>query len=131
MSWTINLRAGSKVRQSAELGPHPTVSQGGVNESKITISLAYGRLILTSLSAVSGAPRDATVRSCMLSGGALRIQRLEGSRAHGRLCTLNRSERVQGNQEGPELGGIRLPECLTERRVGWPRPDAETGEPGV
>jgi hypothetical protein len=67
----------------------------------------------------------------MLWGGALRIQRLEGSRPHGRLCTLNWSERVQGNQEGPELGGVRLPECLTERRVGWPRPDAETGEPVV
>ena len=40
----------------------------------------YQRDPTGSLSAVSGAPRDATVRSCMLSGGALRIQRLEGSR---------------------------------------------------
>ena len=36
--------------------------------------------------------------------GALLIQRLEGSRPHGRLCTLNRSERVQGDQAPAELG---------------------------
>ena len=36
--------------------------------------------------------------------GALLIQRLEGSRPHGRLCTLNRSERVQGDQVPAELG---------------------------
>jgi hypothetical protein len=36
--------------------------------------------------------------------GALLIQRLEGSRPHGRLCTLNPSERVQGDQVPAELG---------------------------
>jgi len=38
--------------------------------------------------------RPATVvRSVMLSKGALRIQRLEGSRPDGRLCTLNGADR--------------------------------------
>jgi hypothetical protein len=39
-------------------------------------------------------------------GGALLIQRLEGSRPHGRLCTLNRSEQVQRDQAPAELGGM-------------------------
>jgi hypothetical protein len=36
--------------------------------------------------------------------GALLIQRLEGSRPHGRLCTLNRSEQVQRDRAPVELG---------------------------
>src|ERR1035438_7365543 len=64
------------------------------------------RSVTISLSAVSGAPRHATLRSCMLSEGALLIQRLEGSRPHGRLCTLNRSERVRGDQGPAEFGGM-------------------------
>ena len=62
------------------------------------------RLLPESLSAVSGAPRVPTVRCCMLSGGALRIQRLEGSRPgwenHG-LCTLNGSDEcLRGCESG-------------------------------
>jgi hypothetical protein len=34
-------------------------------------------------------------------GGALRIQRLEGSRPHGRLCTLNRAEQVRRVRKSP------------------------------
>jgi len=84
-----------------------------------------------SLSAVSGAPRHATVGSWVLSVGALRIQRLEGSRPDGRLCTLNRCEWVEGDQEQAELGGIRLFEDGMERRSGSPRPDVEVGEAGI
>ena len=67
----------------------------------------------------------------MLWGGALRIQRLEGSRPHGRLCTLNRSERVQRDQAPTELGRIRLPEGRMEGHSGSPRPDVEAGETGM
>jgi hypothetical protein len=87
--------------------------------------------ILISLSAVSGAPRDATVRSCILSCGALRIQRLEGSRPHGRLCTLNRSERVQRDQEETELVSIRLPDGRMGRRGGSLRSDVKGEETGI
>ena len=83
------------------------------------------------LSAVSGAPRDATVRSCMLFDGALLIQRLEGSRPHGSLCTLHRSERVQVDQEQTELGRMRLPEGRMERASGSPRADADAGETDI
>ena len=62
--------------------------------------------VSVSLSAVSGAPLDGTVRSCMLFDGALRIQRLEGSRPHGSLCTLHGSERVQRDQVETELGEV-------------------------
>ena len=41
-------------------------------------------------------------------GGALLIQRLEGSRPHRRLCTLNRSEWVQRDQAPAELGRSSL-----------------------
>ena len=64
----------------------------------------------------------------MVSGGALRIQRLEGSRPHGGLCILNRSEWVQGDQAETELGRIRFSEGRMERRSGVPRPDMEAGE---
>ena len=84
-----------------------------------------------SLSAVSGAPRDATVCGCMLSGGALRIQRLEGSRPHGSLCTLNRSELAQRDRKQTELGGMRLPEGRMERHIGLPRADVGAGIKGV
>src|SRR5580658_7686990 len=89
------------------------------------------RLLLISLSAVSGAPRDATVRSCMLSCGALRIQRLEGSRPHGRLCTLNWSERVQMDLREAELVRIRLPDGRMGWRGGSLRPDVKGEETGI
>ena len=61
----------------------------------------------TSLSAVSGAPRDATLRIGLLPEGALLIQRLEGSRPHERLCILNGPERVKRAQEQTELSRVR------------------------
>ena len=100
----------------------------------ILFSARYGfsrGLLPKCLSAVSGAPRDATVRRCVLLGGALRIQRLEGSRPHGRLCTLNRFERVLRGQGQTELGRVRCLEGGMERRGGSPRPDVEAGESGM
>jgi hypothetical protein len=61
-------------------------------------------LVPICLSAVSGAPRQATVRGCAVLYGALLIQRLEGSRPPGSLCTLNRPEWVQRDQAEAELG---------------------------
>jgi hypothetical protein len=46
----------------------------------------------------------------MLSKGALRIQRLEGSRRDGRLCTLNGADRGQKSEYGIDLGVI----CVVE-----------------
>ena len=60
----------------------------------------------TSLSAVSGAPRQVAVLGCAGLEGALLIQRLEGSRPPGSLCTLNRSEQVQRDQAQAELGSV-------------------------
>jgi hypothetical protein len=71
------------------------------------------------------------VRGGMVLGGALRIQRLEGSRPHGRLCTLNGSERVRRDQEQTELGRIRWLEGWMERRGGSQRPDVEAGTTGI
>ena len=93
-------------------------------------SSRYG-LVPASLSAVSGAPRHATLRSCMLSEGALLIQRLEGSRPHGSLCTLNGPERVQRDQEQTELGRVRWPEGGMEQYDGSARADVEAGETGL
>ena len=56
-----------------------------------------------SPSAVSGAPRRNSGRMIAVKE-ALLIQRLEGSRPHGSLCTLNRSDRVQRSEEGAEIG---------------------------
>ena len=77
------------------------------------------------LSAVSGAPRDATLGSGMLPNGALLIQRLEGSRPHGRLCTLNGSELVQRDQDEAELGRNGRPDGGMERRRSSPRAEVE------
>jgi hypothetical protein len=49
---------------------------------------------MQSPSAVSGAPRTPD-RSRMFLGGALRIQRLEGSRPDGSLCPLNGAQRLR------------------------------------
>ena len=49
----------------------------------------------------------------MLFGGALRIQRLEGSRPQGSLCTLNGCEVVQRDRERTESGGC------DGRKGGW------------
>ena len=76
-------------------------------------------------------PATATVRSCMVLEGALRIQRLEGSRPHGSLCTLNRSERVQRDQDRLSWAVIRWLKGRMERRCGSPRPDVEAGEAGI
>jgi hypothetical protein len=86
---------------------------------------------MVSLSAVSGAPRRATVRSWGSLQGALLIQRLEGSRPHGSLCTLHRSERVQRDQEQADSGWMRWREGRMERRGGSPRADVEGGETGI
>ncbi len=48
----------------------------------------------------------ATVRVGTRFGRALLIQRLEGSRPQGSLCTLNRSEQVQRDQAQTELGSV-------------------------
>ena len=50
-------------------------------------------------------PHEAA-RDCMLSDGALLIQRLEGSRPHGGLCTLNGSDRVQKVKTFAVMGRI-------------------------
>jgi hypothetical protein len=63
--------------------------------------------------------------------GALLIQRLEGSRPHGSLCTLNGPERVQVDQERPELGRIRLPGSRMEQYCGSARADVVAGETGI
>jgi hypothetical protein len=63
--------------------------------------------------------------------GALLIQRLEGSRPYGSLCTLNRSALVRRDQEEAELGRMRLREGRVEGRSGWLRADLEAGETGI
>ena|ERR1022692_2019327 len=73
------------------------------------------RLVMRSLSAVSEAP-DGTVGCRMIFGRALRIQRLEGSRPEGRLCTLNGAERVQRFKQTAVIGMICRFELLLERR---------------
>ena len=52
----------------------------------------------------------------MRFGRALLIQRLEGSRPHGRLCTLNGIDRVQRFKEDAVVGMICLFEGSTEGR---------------
>jgi hypothetical protein len=47
---------------------------------------------------------------------ALRIQRLEGSRPEGRLCTLNGGERVQSFEQAAVIGMICRIEVRLERR---------------
>jgi hypothetical protein len=49
-------------------------------------------------------------------GGALRIQRLEGSRPHGRLCTLNGYEELQRFKEAVEVDMLNGFESQLERR---------------
>lgn len=63
--------------------------------------------------------------------GALLIQRLEGSRPHGSLCTLNRAGRAQRDQEQTELHRMRLPEERMKQRNGSPRPDVEAQKGGI
>ena len=41
---------------------------------------------------------------------------------------MNRSERLEGDQQQTELGRIRLPEGGKERRSGSSRPDVKAGE---
>jgi hypothetical protein len=48
--------------------------------------------------------------------GALLIQRLEGSRPHLRLCTLNRSDRVRRFREDAEIGMVCQSAGRMERR---------------
>jgi hypothetical protein len=48
----------------------------------------------------------ANLHGRLLSKRALLIQRLEGSRPHGSLCTLNGSDRVQRSEEEAEIGMI-------------------------
>ena len=52
----------------------------------------------------------------MIFGRALRIQRLEGSRPEGRLCTLNGAERVQRFKQTAVIGMICRFELLLARR---------------
>jgi hypothetical protein len=52
----------------------------------------------------------------MLSDGALLIQRLEGSRPHGGLCTLNESDRVQKVKTFAVMGIICGFDGRVERR---------------
>src|SRR5271165_928260 len=52
----------------------------------------------------------------MLLGRALRIQRLEGSRPGGRLCTLNGAERVHRFKWAAVIGMICRFEVLVKRR---------------
>jgi hypothetical protein len=54
----------------------------------------------------------------MLSKGALRIQRLEGSRRDGRLCTLNGADRGQKSEYGIDLGVISVEVASTRRMAG-------------
>ncbi len=51
-----------------------------------------------------------------MSKRALLIQRLEGSRPHGSLCTLNGSARVQKSAEDAEMGVFFRFEYGTEQR---------------
>src|ERR1700745_883924 len=77
-------------------------------------------LVLICLSAVSGAPRDASVSQLHAFKGALRIQRLEGSRPDGWLCTLNGADRVQRSAQGADLGMICGPgDARQQRLVAW------------
>jgi len=62
---------------------------------------------------------------------ALRIQRLEGSRLHGSLCTLNRSERMPRDQAQAELGFIGWLKRRMGQHIGLRRPDVEAGTEGV
>jgi len=58
------------------------------------------------------------VRGGLLSKRALLIQRLEGSRPHGSLCTLNGSARVQRSAEDAEIGVFfRFGEGIEQRRL--------------
>ena len=52
----------------------------------------------------------------MIFGRALRIQRLEGSRPEGRLCTLNGPDRVQKFKQAAVIGVICRFEVSLERR---------------
>ena len=55
--------------------------------------------------------------------GALLIQRLEGSRRHVRLCTLNGSDRVQKSGEEAVMGMIwRFESGMEWHRIGMRRP---------
>jgi hypothetical protein len=63
----------------------------------------------------------------MRFGRALRIQRLEGSRPEGRLCTLNGAEGVQRPGEVSVQGMIRRVEGRTELRSVAQRHDAVAG----
>lgn len=67
----------------------------------------------------------------MRPGRALRIQRLEGSRPHGSLCTLNGHERMQRDQAQTELGIVLGLDGLMEAHVSSPRPCVEAGETGI
>jgi hypothetical protein len=71
-------------------GPGPFVSHHAFRDTDNTEVMW---LYLKSPSAVSGAPH-AIADERLLSKRALLIQRLEGSRPDGSLCTLNRSDRV-------------------------------------
>jgi len=66
----------------------------------------------------------------MILDGALQIQRLEGSRPHGSLCTLNRPERVPRDLGWTELCKFRWPEGRTSRLASSPRADEASGEAG-
>jgi hypothetical protein len=65
------------------------------------------------------------------SEGALLIQRLEGRRPPGSLCTLNRPEWVQRDHGQAELGAIGLPVVRTERASDFSKPDVGAGEAGI
>jgi hypothetical protein len=60
--------------------------------------------------------------------GALLIQRFEGSRPQGSLCTLNRPEWVQKDHGPAEFGVVGSPEVRTERRSDFSKPDVGAGE---
>src|ERR1035437_4676512 len=97
MRGAVLFRSGHWGRQPFPSSPRQQVlgsNAAGIEEGKRSSSLGHCQvvvLVMLSLSAVSGAPRHATLRSGLLPDGALLIQRLEGSRPHGRLCALNRS----------------------------------------
>ena len=102
-----------------------------VSSCIIAKSLNEYRSVSRSLSAVSGAPRQVAVPGCAVLEGALLIQRLEGSRPPGSLCTLNRSEQVQRDQAQNELGSVGRLKGRMEQRVGSPRPYVDAGEVGM
>ena len=112
-----------------ELADH---SRDDSTESRWRSSQDYiGGLLPISLSAVSGAPRQVTVRGCAVLEGALLIQRLEGSRPQGSLCTLDRSEQVQRDQAQTELGSVGWLRGRMEQHVASPRPYVDAGEAGI